>query len=94
MSDTYFHSRPEGSRLGAWASPQSDELESREVLENRWKEFSERFSDGEIPRPENWGGYAINPTRIEFWQGRPSRLHDRFSYSIENESWKIARLAP
>jgi pyridoxamine 5'-phosphate oxidase len=94
MSDSYFHSRPEGSRLGAWASPQSDELESREVLETRWKEFSERFSEGKIPRPENWGGYAINPTRIEFWQGRPSRLHDRFSYSIENESWKIARLAP
>jgi pyridoxamine 5'-phosphate oxidase len=94
MSDSYFHSRPEGSRLGAWASPQSDELESREVLENRWKNLSERFSDGEIPRPDNWGGYAINPTRIEFWQGRPSRLHDRFSYSKDNGSWKIARLAP
>lgn len=94
ISDAYFHSRPEGSRLGAWASPQSEELESRDILENSWKELSERFAGGAIPRPENWGGYAIKPQRIEFWQGRPSRLHDRFSYTVEDGKWRIARLAP
>ena len=94
-SDTYFNSRPEGSRIGAWASPQSEPIENREWLEDNEKKMREQFPDGLISRPPHWGGYCVKPTRIEFWQGRPSRLHDRILYDLEKTgSWKIRRLAP
>ncbi|HVU57620.1 MAG TPA: pyridoxamine 5'-phosphate oxidase [Puia sp.] len=94
-SDAYFNSRPEGSRIGAWASPQSEFIENREWLEENEKKMREQFSDGVIGRPPHWGGYRVRPTRVEFWQGRPSRLHDRILYSLEKTGkWKIGRLAP
>ena len=95
VSDEYFKSRPEGSRIGAWASPQSETIESREWLEEKEKEYREEWAGRPIERPEYWGGYTVKPIGIEFWQGRPSRLHDRFRYSLQNNgSWKIERLAP
>lgn len=95
VSDEYFKSRPEGSRIGAWASPQSETIESREWLEEKEKEYREEWAGRPIERPEYWGGYTVKPISIEFWQGRPSRLHDRFRYSLQNNgSWKIERLAP
>ena len=95
VSDEYFKSRPEGSRIGAWASPQSETIESREWLEEKEKEYREEWAGRSIERPEYWGGYTVKPISIEFWQGRPSRLHDRFRYSLQNNgSWKIERLAP
>jgi pyridoxamine 5'-phosphate oxidase len=93
-SDGYFETRPTGSRLGAWASPQSQVIEGREWLEKAHTDFREKFKKGEIPRPDNWGGYRLVPIRIEFWQGRANRLHDRILYSLENNIWKIQRLAP
>lgn len=94
-SDDYFGSRPEGSRLGAWASPQSQVIESREWLEENEKKLKEQWTGSAVTRPPHWGGYLVKPTRIEFWQGRPSRLHDRILYSLqENGQWKIQRLAP
>ncbi|MCX7986568.1 MAG: pyridoxamine 5'-phosphate oxidase, partial [Bacteroidales bacterium] len=93
-SDKYFEGRPVGSRLGAWASPQSQPIESREWLEIKHLEFREKFARGHIPRPENWGGYKLIPTSIEFWQGRPNRLHDRIQYQAVSDGWKIVRLAP
>lgn len=93
-SDAYFFSRPEGSRIGAHTSPQSQPIVNREFLENRYLELSEKFKGKDIPRPNNWGGYLVKPTNIEFWQGRPSRLHDRILYSKAGDSWKILRLAP
>jgi pyridoxamine 5'-phosphate oxidase len=94
-SDAYFQSRPVASRLGAWASQQSEVLENREVLERRFAEARARFGEENIPRPENWGGYRVVPQVIEFWQGRRSRLHDRFRYTRQSEGeWKIERLAP
>ncbi len=93
VSDEYFNSRPRGSQVGAWASHQSEGLESREELENRVKEYEEKFTD-EVPRPPHWGGYKINPTLIEFWQGRPSRLHDRLVFTKVDSDWKIGRLNP
>ena len=94
-SDTYYASRPEGSRIGAWASPQSQVVKSREELENKFSEYQEKFKDKNIPRPPHWGGYRIKPHLIEFWQGRPNRLHDRIQYTLQNDnSWKIERLAP
>ena len=93
-SEAYFKSRPRGSRLGAWASDQSSPVESREFLERKWREFEGKFL-GDIPLPPNWGGFVLSPARIEFWQGRPSRLHDRFSYAKQADgSWKIDRLSP
>lgn len=93
-SATYFKSRPRGSQLGAWASNQSSPVSHREVLEQQWRECESRFP-GEIPLPPNWGGFVLAPTRIEFWQGRPSRLHDRFSYARQADgSWKVQRLSP
>ena len=92
-SDDYFNSRPYESRIGAWCSPQSQVIESREVLENKIQELKKKFPN-EVPRPENWGGYTIVPNEIEFWQGRASRLHDRFLYKKEGENWTINRLAP
>lgn len=94
-SDAYFNSRPASSRIGAWASPQSEVIESREILEDNVKNLELRFSDEAIPRPAHWGGYRLQPVCIEFWQGRPSRLHDRLQYSLEeNGNWKLERLAP
>ena len=92
-SDEYFHSRPAASRIGAWASPQSSAIPNREFLEDAEKRFKAEFGDSP-PRPEHWGGYCLQPTEIEFWQGRPSRLHDRIHYKLEGSSWKIERLAP
>lgn len=94
-SDAYFHSRPLGSQLGAWASEQSQAIDSREVLEHRLQELKEKYQDREIPRPSHWGGYRVIPELVEFWQGRPSRLHDRLQYRrLENGSWLIERLSP
>ena len=94
-SDDYFNSRPEGSRIGAWASPQSEVIESREWLEENEKKLHEQFSGAPVNRPLHWGGYRVKPTRVEFWQGRPSRLHDRILFSLrENGHWAIERLAP
>ncbi len=94
-SDAYFNSRPEGSRIGAWASPQSRPIESREILDLNLAAISEKFSDTPIYRPPHWGGYRLKPVAMEFWQGRPSRLHDRIRYDRSNDQgWKITRLAP
>src|SRR5258708_2769962 len=94
-SDEYFDSRPEGSRIGAWASPQSEVIDDRAWLEQNEQKVREDFSAGKKSRPPHWGGYRVKPTRIEFWQGRPSRLHDRILYSLQGSgSWKIERLAP
>jgi pyridoxamine 5'-phosphate oxidase len=94
-SDAYFNSRPEGSRIGAWASPQSQVIENREWLEEREKKLSRDFSTQSIKRPAHWGGYRVKPICIEFWQGRPSRLHDRLQYTLQGENvWTIERLAP
>ncbi len=90
----YFKTRPRGSQLGAWASNQSSEIKSREVLENCLKELDEKFQDQEIPKPDHWGGYLVRPVTIEFWQGRPNRLHDRILFVNDNNSWNIKRLAP
>jgi len=95
MSDDYFNSRPLGSRIGAWASPQSEAIESREWLEANERRISEVWVGKTIPRPGHWGGYVVKPIKMEFWQGRPSRLHDRMLYSLQTSgSWKIERLAP
>ena len=95
-STLYFQSRPKPSQIAAWASSQSKVIESRSVLEQRFAELSETFSGQEaLPRPLHWGGYVVKPDKIEFWQGRPSRLHDRILYSLtESNEWKIERLAP
>jgi pyridoxamine 5'-phosphate oxidase len=94
-SEPYFHSRPRGSQLGAWASRQSTVLSSRAELEERYQELEQRWPAGtEVPMPEFWGGYLLRPEMIEFWQGRPSRLHDRFRYTSDGQSWTVVRLAP
>jgi pyridoxamine 5'-phosphate oxidase len=94
-ADAYFESRPRDAQLGAWASNQSDILTSRAVLEARFEEISQRFSHGPIPRPPHWGGYRVIPDSVEFWQGRPARLHDRLLYRKQGPSgWVIERLAP
>ena len=94
-SDEYFESRPKGSQIGAWVSNQSLVISNREILEEREKHLIEKFGDKSIPRPPHWGGYRLVPTYIEFWQGRPSRLHDRVSYTqVQNRTWKIERLSP
>jgi pyridoxamine 5'-phosphate oxidase len=94
-SDMYFYSRPVASQVGAIASPQSQVIESRDWLDTHYKELKKKLKDKTIHRPEHWGGYIVKPVIIEFWQGRPSRLHDRLQYSLEdNGEWKIERLAP
>jgi pyridoxamine 5'-phosphate oxidase len=93
-SENYFKSRPRGSQLAAWASNQSETVSDRAALETKWHELENKFPD-DIPLPPNWGGFILQPARIEFWQGRPSRLHDRFSYARQLDgSWKLERLAP
>ena len=92
-SDQYFHSRPPASRIGAWASPQSAAIPNREFLEEAEKRFKTEFGD-KPPRPDHWGGYRLRPTEMEFWQGRPSRLHDRIHYKLDGVKWVISRLAP
>ncbi|HZC06274.1 MAG TPA: pyridoxamine 5'-phosphate oxidase [Ktedonobacterales bacterium] len=94
-SDTYFHSRPEGSQLGAWASAQSQVIASRADLEQTYRQLEQTYAGREVPRPPHWGGFRIVPERIEFWQGRASRLHDRLRYTREPSGvWRIERLAP
>ena len=90
----YFASRPRGSQLGAWCSSQSEPISSRQVLESSWQQMKQRFQDKEVPLPDFWGGFRVIPTTIEFWQGRDSRLHDRFEYRAIDEGWQISRLAP
>ena len=93
-SEAYFRTRPLGSRIGAWASPQSETIESREALERRVAELAARFAGAEVPRPPFWGGFRLLPDALEFWQHRESRLHDRIRYRRRGEDWTIERLAP
>ncbi len=94
-SDAYFQGRPRGSRLAAWASEQSATIKDRTILEQRWKQMEAEYAGQEIPRPPFWGGYLLSPARLEFWQGRPNRLHDRFRYTRQpDETWLIERLSP
>jgi pyridoxamine 5'-phosphate oxidase len=92
-SEEYFQSRPLGSKLGAWASNQSQVVEDRETLEARFAELEKRFGE-QVPRPEHWGGYRLRPNSIEFWQGRDNRLHDRLRYRLQEDVWLIERLGP
>ena len=93
MSDAYFLSRPYGSKIGAWASNQSDKLSSRQELEQKVQEYSQQFPT-DVPRPPHWGGYLVRPVKVEFWQGRPSRLHDRIVYEKDETTWKLYRINP
>ena len=96
-SDEYFASRPRGSQVGAWASKQSEVIADREVLAQRWADAAEEYADREVPRPPHWGGYRIIPREFEFWQGQPSRLHDRFRYVRHGSTdggWRCDRLSP
>jgi pyridoxamine 5'-phosphate oxidase len=95
ISDTYFQSRPRGSQIGAWSSPQSSLIQDRKILEQRASDLEKKFEGkNPLPRPNQWGGYEVNPFMIEFWQGRPSRLHDRIQYARVDNTWQIHRLAP
>ena len=93
-SDAYFASRPRGSQVGAWASEQSQVLPSRETLEERYREIERRFEGRQVDRPPFWGGFRLTPVRIEFWYGRPDRLHDRVVYTRDSSAWRIDRLYP
>lgn len=95
LSDGYFETRPEGSKLSAIASPQSEVVASRDILEDAVRQLESQFEGKEIPRPEFWGGYLVRPVSVEFWQGRANRLHDRIRYTLQDDyNWKIERLAP
>ncbi len=95
VSDNYFQSRPRASQIGAWASPQSTLIKERSILEERVSQLEMKYKDLKVlPRPKQWGGYGITPFEIEFWQGRPSRLHDRIVYTLVDDKWTINRLAP
>lgn len=95
MSDGYFESRPDGSKLGAWASDQSEPVPSRKYLDDRLASFEKQFKNQEITRPKHWGGYLVKPISMEFWQGRPNRMHDRIRFELQEDfDWKIDRLAP
>jgi pyridoxamine 5'-phosphate oxidase len=95
VSDMYFHTRPRGSQIGAWASPQSHEINSREELEQAELKYEKDFANLDmVPRPQHWGGYVLKPERIEFWQGRPNRLHDRIVFELADSQWTRKRLAP
>ncbi len=95
VSENYFHSRPKGSQLGAAVSPQSETIENYEVLLNNLQKLEKEYEHSElIPRPKHWGGFLVKPISIEFWQGRPNRLHDRIRYTLQDLDWKIERLAP
>lgn len=95
QSEAYFHSRPKGSQIGAWVSPQSQVIADKAVLNDRMERLNEKYKDvDQLPLPDFWGGYYLKPEMIEFWQGRPSRLHDRLRYSLEGDIWKIERIAP
>lgn len=95
LSDGYFESRPDGSKLGAWASDQSEEIDSRDALDLKLKQFEEAYANKEIPRPENWGGIIVKPVSMEFWQGRPNRMHDRILFALQEDyEWKVTRLQP
>ena len=93
-STAYFNSRPKGSQLGAWTSPQSEVIPDRKYLENRLSELENKFQNSVIPKPDHWGGYCVKPVEFEFWQGRPNRLHDRLRYTPGGVHWKLERLAP
>jgi pyridoxamine 5'-phosphate oxidase len=93
-SEAYFAIRPRGSQLGAWVSEQGDVIENRDVLTDKLTQFENQFANQPVPRPPHWGGYRVIPHEIEFWQGRPSRLHDRIRYQYQNNEWKIERLSP
>lgn len=94
-SDDYFFSRPAGSQVGAWSSPQSNVIDNRSIIEENVKKYEQQFADSPITRPPHWGGYRLAPQLIEFWQGRPNRLHDRLQYTLQqNGEWKMERLAP
>ena len=96
-STEYFHSRPQGSQLGAWASPQSHVIDDRSVLHQRLEAVKQQFGEGDVPRPTHWGGYVVRPLEIEFWQGRPNRLHDRLRFrrdDVDAADWTLERLAP
>ncbi len=93
-SEKYFHSRPKGSQIGAIASPQSQVIANRKLLETKVEELNQTYQDKTIPKPAHWGGYIVKPTSIEFWQGRSSRLHDRIKYDLINGKWQTTRLAP
>lgn len=95
LSDGYFESRPKGSQLGAWASNQSQVVQSREELDDKLKQYEKKYFDKEVPRPKHWGGFIVKPVEIEFWQGRPNRMHDRIRYRLQPDyNWKIERLQP
>lgn len=93
-SDEYFDTRPEGSKIGAWASPQSQVITDRVFLESLYADTEKKFEEREIPRPKNWGGFRLAPNLFEFWQGRPNRLHDRILYLKKDDVWGVERLAP
>ena len=94
QSEAYFKSRPRESQIGAWASHQSSEVSGRQALDDQFKRLKDTFEGQEVPLPDFWGGYGIRPERVEFWQGRPSRMHDRFEYRLEKGRWEVFRLSP
>lgn len=93
-SEEYFHSRPLESQIGAWSSNQSSKIESRDIIEEKYKNYSKEFAGKEVPLPDFWGGFRLIPDYFEFWQGRESRMHDRISYEKNNDNWNLSRLSP